>query len=235
MKINSIIRAMILGSTIIALAAGCGDDDDETSPTETSGQQPQTQADRGVFTAQLADVNNSVSGNTSGAVEITVNGDEMTVRVQVNGAPVATHAQAIHTGTVCPTATNDTNADGIMDAVETNNVSGKILIPFDDDINTQDSGKDGYPAGPIYTYNKSGSYSQILSDLVAADANPNDAVVKLPSGTAAIGLKGKVIIVRGVPPTVTIPSTVASDDPTKSPHAALPVACGTLKDVIGDL
>jgi hypothetical protein len=235
MTLNKIFKTMLLSSAILVFASGCGDDDEApavaTSPA-TGGQQPQQpQTEDGVYTAQLQGANTSVAGNTNGAVEVTVKGDNVTVRVQVAGAPVAMHAQHIHTGTACPTPANDTNADGIIDAVEAGTVSGKVLVPFDDDINSQDAGKDVYPTGPVYTYEKTGSHAQMISDLTLPDPNPADEAVKLPAGTTLIGLQGKVVEIHGVPPTTNLPSTVASDDPTKSPHQVLPIACGVLTKV----
>lgn len=238
MKMNKIFNTLILSTMLAVLAVGCGDDDNGINGTvpDSTGQQPQQPQppapEKGVFAAQLSSANTSVAGNTAGAVEITVNGDDVTVRLQVTGSPIGVHAQHIHTGTACPTPANDANGDGIVDAVEATNVSGKVLIPFDDDINSQEAGKDVYPTGPIYTYTKSGSYAQIISDLTTTDPNPNDPFVKLPAGTTQIGLEGKVVEIHGVPPTTNLPNTVASADPTKSPHQQLPIACGVLTKIL---
>lgn len=231
---KKIFNTVLISTSLLCLLAGCGDDDDEApvSNPATTGQQPQQpEPERGIFKATMSSINTTVAGNTSGAAEITINGDNITIRTQVNGAPVATHAQHIHIGTTCPTPANDTNGDGIVDGVEASAISGKVLIPLDDDINSQDAGKDVYPVGPVYLYDESGSYAQMLSDLTAADPNPNDPLVKLPAGSTQIGLVGKVIKIHGVPPTTNLPNTVASGDPTKSPHEDLPISCGVISKV----
>lgn len=229
MKKDKVIGSIILSAALAVLATGCGGDDGYSSSSSTSGQQPQQpQTDQGVFTAQLTSENSSVAGTTNGSVEITVNGDTVTARVIVNGAPIGLHTQHIRAGTVCPTLSNDANGDGVIDGFEATNVSGKVLLPFDDDINSQDAGKGIYPVGQIYTYNKSGSLAQIISDLTATDPNPSDEFAKIPSGATQISLQGKVVEIHGVPSATNLPSTVASGSSTNNPHEDLPIACGVL-------
>lgn len=229
MKKKKIIGSIIFCATLLFFTAGCGSDGYDSSSV-TSGQQPQQpQTDQGVFTAQLVSENSSVAGNTSGSVEITVNGDNVIARIQVNGAPIGIHTQHIRAGTVCPTLSNDTNGDGVVDGREAINFSGKVLLPFDDDINTQDAGKGIYPVGQIYTYNKSGSFAQIISDLTVTDLNPSDEFAKIPSSSTQISLQGKVVEIHGVPSATNLPSTVASGSSTNNPHEDLPIACGVLR------
>ena len=92
---------------------------------------------------------------------MTVNGDDVTIKVNVKGAPVTMHAQHFHAGSAFPTQAADKNGDGFVDGAEANAVSGNVLIPFYSDINSQDQGEENYPSGASYTYSEQGSLSQI--------------------------------------------------------------------------
>jgi hypothetical protein len=217
---------LVFSSALLALAS-CGAD--KNSKNVESAKQEQRQVEDGSFEASLTGLNSSVSGNPSGTAKVTVNGDSVTVRVMVNGAPVTMHAQHIHAGTSCPGMDADTNADGFVDDKEAAVVSGQVLIPLDADLNTQEGGSDNFDSGSSYTYNQTGSLSQMLADLTSPDTNPNDEVVKLPAGTTEVGFEGKVVEVHGVPDTQTLPATVVNGDPNKTPQEELPIACGILK------
>lgn len=232
-KWNKTIGPLVFGTALLTLASSCGEKSKHINKEDVSSAQQQNQADQGTFTAELLGVNPSVANNPTGTAEVKVDGDDVTITVQVNGAPVTMHAQHIHDGFSCPQLSDDTNNDSILDNVEAGALSGKILIPLDGDINSQDGGKDNFPNGGSYTYNQSGSYQQMLSDLTSGtSSNPEET--KLPAGSTEIGFEGKVIEIHGVPSDTQLPSTVTTSDPSKNPNEELPIACGVLTKSSGD-
>jgi hypothetical protein len=226
-KWNKTVGPLIFGTALLTFAASCGEKNQHAINKDVLSAQKQNQADQGTFTAELIGVNPSVANNPTGTAEVTVDGDDVTIKVEINGAPVTMHAQHIHDGFSCPQMSDDTNNDSILDDVEAGSVSGNILIPLDGDINSQDGGKDNFPNGGSYTYNQSGSYQQMLSDLTSGtSSNPEET--KLPAGSTEIGFEGKIVEIHGVPSDTQLPSTVTTSDPSKSPNEELPIACGVL-------
>lgn len=151
-------RTLLVFSTAFLALASCGENNGSNKSVQSSQQQEQ---DSGSFKAELTPLNAQVAGGISGTADVTVNGDDVTIKVNVKGAPVTMHAQHLHAGSACPTQAADKNGDGFVDGAEANAVSGNVLIPFDSDINSQDQGEGNYPSGASYTYSEQGSLSQI--------------------------------------------------------------------------
>ena len=150
-----------------------------------------------------------------------------------NDAPAfVEHEQHIHLGSACPTISNDDNNDGFLDAVEASTVSGKVLIPLDADLDTQESGMNTYPranSAGNYRWTERTSLALLTSDLRAPDMNPEDDVIKLPADQD-LSLEGRVVEVHGVSPIVELAETV---QPADDRHAKLPIACGVIRRVVG--
>lgn len=218
------ITPLILGACLLALVA-CGADDDDDGGGTVATPPSQEEQQPGSFRAILSPVNANVSGLINGNGDFKLEGDTFESRVALNNAPEGTHAQHIHIGTACPEPSADTNADGFIDAVEAEAASGKILIPLDSDLRSQSAGGE-FPSGASYNYFQSTSYLAMLADLKIPDDNSSDSITKLGT-TEELNLEGKVVVIHGVPSSVTLPETVAGLD-GGDPNATLPVACGVI-------
>lgn len=182
------------------------------------------------YTATLAEVNPLAATGVTGNGTIVVNKDNLTINVDVAGAPAGVHMQGITVGAACPTMANDTNGDGYIDGQEAQAVTGKTLIPLDSDLTSQEAGANQYPSDN-YNYSQTASFSQMLTDLLLPDVNTNDSIIKL-SASDELTFNGKVIVVYGVPDSVALPGTVVGVD-RMTPHASLPIACGVINREAG--
>lgn len=222
MKNQKLVSTIFLGTCLLTLAS-CGGDSGG-SGSSTSRQEQQLD-DQGIYRAVLRPLNSAVAGNTTGTVQITINGDDVVVESNVIGAPAGVkHLQNITTAAACPTS--DTNGDSYIDIAE---AQGKILIPLDSDLSEQ---LDGMDFGPIangsgsYVYRRSTTLSMMLADLRAFDPDPLDPVVKI-SAEQDLNLAGRVLIVHGVDSSTNLPDTVASTG-SLTKEQALPIACAQL-------
>jgi hypothetical protein len=196
------VLPIILGACLLTTLISCGDSSNDSN----SGNAPQEQTQEGLYQADLIPENASVS-SAKGSSEITLVGDEFNVVVTMVDALSTTHAQHIHAGTRCPTATDDTNGDGLIDAVEATVVYGAAILPLDDDL-VSNSGT--FPSGAIYTYAENASFAQLLTNL----------------NLQTLNVEGLVINIHGVSASTTLPATVQG---TKD---EFPVSCGIIKRII---
>lgn len=198
-------------------------------------QNQEEQQSTGDFQATIVPVNSAVINNVTSTNNFNITGNTLTAVMSVSGVSSNfMQKQNIHIGRACPSAADDINGDGFVDAVEAQNRSGGILIPLDNDLNTQDGGLNIYPqsgANGSYNYSEQASLSTMLQDLTAADNNPNDEVVKLAPGSV-LNIDGATLELQGIPNTVNLPSSVAGL-PGQTPHESFPVACGILRPVTG--
>jgi hypothetical protein len=193
---------LALGACLLTTLISCGD----SSSDSNSGNAPQEQTQEGLYQADLSPENASVS-SAKGSAEITLVGDDFNVVVTMVDAQSTIHAQHIHAGTRCPTATDDINGDGLIDAVEAEVVYGPAILPLDDDL-VSNSGT--FPSGAIYTYIENASFAQILANL----------------NLQTLNVEGLVVNIHGVAASTTLPSTVQG---TKD---EFPVSYGIIKKVI---
>ena len=221
MKNQNLVSTIFLGTCFFTLAS-CGGGGGSNA---SSSRQEQQLDDQGIYRAVLKPLNSSVAGNTTGTVEIRINGDDVVVESNVVGAPAGVkHLQNITTAASCPTV--DTNGDTFIDIAE---AQGQILIPLDSDLSEQ---LDGMDFGPIangsgsYVYRRSTTLSLMLADLRAFDPDPLDPVVKI-SAEQDINLSGRVLIVHGVESNTNLPDSVATKG-SLTKELALPIACGQL-------
>lgn len=231
MKCKKKITPIVVSAAALIALASCGKVTGLEKSLQPIQQKKQNLVNEGTYEAILTGVNTSVSGSTNGIASVSLSGDSVIFQVQVAGAPVAMHAQHIHTGTSCAGEDADTNGDGFVDATEASEISGDILIPLDADVNSQEAGADSFENGANYTYEQTGSLIEMINDLTSPDENPNDDVVKLPSGSTDVDFEGKVIEIHGVAANTNLPGTVKNTDSSKSPQEELPIACGVLRKV----
>lgn len=171
----------------------------------------------GIYSAVLIPINGRVSTTVHGEAKIEKFADDFIVNVEVKGAPSGSFRQHLHTGSSCPRLEHDENGDGYVDAYEAHKITGKIIVPFDNDLSSQYLGYNTTLQGN-YSYSRSTSYGLMLSDLHLSDDIINDSMVKLREKD--LRLERKVVMVyklnnREAP-------TVKGD---------IPIACGVLTRV----
>lgn len=198
-----------------------------TGSGTTTGDTGTTTGDTGTTTGDTGTTTGSMNSFAAvgGTVSLTRDADTFEASVDVTEATSATHMQHVHAGSRCPTAADDTNGDGYVDAVEASAVSGGVLIPLDSDLRTQTAGG-VYPSGSNYSYNESTSFALMLADLQLPDTDTTDSAVKLAAGEE-LNLGSRVVAIHGVPSSTTLPPTVQGVD-GMSPQQSLPIACAVL-------
>ncbi len=210
---------------VLVATAACGSPDStpadmDASPDAAAGTMAATE-----YTAQLTALNGATVGTeTTGEVRLSVMGDSLTIRVNVQNAPPnMSHWQHYHgfadgREATCPTADQDANGDGIIDLIETEPVSGTTMVPFNADPVKLEIPEESYPtatADGSYSYEKTVSMSALQAAL----------------GGAPLALEHRVVFIHGVPDTMTLPSSVASLGPVPA-QKTIPIACGNLELVM---
>jgi hypothetical protein len=208
------IMPYVLSVGMLSFVAACGSDDDDNN---SAGPQQQ-EAQNVTYRAVLTPVNGS---GATGTAIITRDADEFSADVTMAGAPSTVHMQHIHTGSTCATATNDSNHDGFVDAVEAEAVSGKALIPLDSDLRAQDAGG-VYPVGRSYHYHETTSWDTMVADLsrtsdstTTGTTGTTGSTTASTTGTATTGITGTtgtVTASTGATGTVTTTTTTPSTD-----------------------
>lgn len=214
----------LVSTCMLVTLASCGsddDDDDDDSPIPQREEQIE-----GSYRAVLIPANPSVDSDVTGFITVNLVGDQMTVEVEMQSAPPSMHQQHIHTGSACATPADDANADGVVDAVEAAPIAGKVLVPLDGDLNSQEAGNQSFPSGESYNDSEEASYEQLITDLTMPDNDPTDSVVKLARPEDFV-LEGRVVEIHGVPNTTSLPDTAQGMD-GMSAQSSLPIACGVL-------
>lgn len=185
----------------------------------------------GVYQGLLAPVNKDVSGHLNGSLTIVREKEEFTADVRLSGGPKSSlHAQNIHIGRRCPDISDDINNDGFIDGEEGAAAYGGIIIPLDDDLNSQHIGLGTFPVTDEYGYyfwSRTVEFGKLLSDLKEEDINELDDYVKMKS-EKRLNLTDMVVVIKGVPETTLLPITVAGRGRT-TPHQSLPIACGIIR------
>ena len=190
------------------------------SAQESSSERPS----QSVYVAQLRPMNSKAIGHrTTGEARFTVQGDSLTISVQVkDAAPRLTHWQHFHgfkdnRDATCATESADKNRDGIVDLIETEPASGTTMVPFIDDPVSMNVGEGTYPkalADGTYEYRQTVS----LEDL-------NTAFRKAFDGSK-LDLERRVVLIHGT--SNKLPASVASLGPIPA-QVTLPIACGTIE------
>jgi hypothetical protein len=184
----------------------------------------QEQHSKAVYLAQLRPMNSkATSHRTTGEARFTVEGDSLTISVQVkDAAPRLTHWQHFHgfkdnRDATCATASADKNRDGIVDLIETEPASGTTMVPFIDDPVSMNVAEGMYPKASgdgTYEYQQTVS----LEALTAAFSKAFDG--------AKLDLDRRVVLIHGTPNT--LPKSGASLGPIPA-QVTLPIACGTIE------
>src|SRR5690606_32533264 len=120
----------------LILFTACGKAANDKSPRMMVSTDPQTgevdqttmeqQPDEGIYKAVLKPLNSALSGETTGTIEVRIEGDDFFVESRVAGSPIAVkHLQNIFSASKCPDETSDINQDGIIDIQEAISHTGK--------------------------------------------------------------------------------------------------------------
>lgn len=181
-----------------------------------------------IYVAYLHALNHKVTGRDArGVAHFTLRGDRLTIRVNMRGvAPDMEHWQHIHgfkdgKAASCPTASADTNHDGIIDLIETEPVSGVTMVPLNANPVAMDISSKTYPRGLFqgrYVYKKTVSMKALQA-----------AFAKTFHG-ARLDLTKRVVYVHGVAADTKLPASVKSLGNIPA-QVTLPIACGVIKQV----
>ncbi|MGH9551174.1 MAG: hypothetical protein ACRD3W_17460, partial [Terriglobales bacterium] len=131
------------------------------------------------YLARLAPLNTSVTKlETSGEARFTIEGDDLTITIDVKNAPPGiVHLQHFHgfkTGdrkANCPTTEADANHDGVIDLIETEPMAGTTMVPFHDNPVSMAIPSETYPeasAEGAYHYEKTVSLKVLSFSLSEA-------------------------------------------------------------------
>lgn len=185
----------------------------------------------GTYKAMLRPLNPKLTKMLNGSLTLLREKDEFVAHVRLSAGPASVlHVQNIHIGKRCPTMEDDLNSDGFIDGDEGAQVYKEVIIPLDEDLNSQRMGGGTFPLADeygYYSYSQVASFDKLLADLRDEDINPHDDYVKLGT-TENLQLLGNVIVITGVPKETSLPDTVAPRGRLTG-YQALPVACGVIK------
>ncbi len=225
-NLNALMILPLVILTACGGGGGGGGSDKSQSETNTA-----VEAADGVYHAHLRPLNPRSNGFLPhGGATFRVDGDKLSVTSYLDDASGVTHRQSIHTGTSCPTAAHDTNADGMIDYNEALRAVGPVMIPLDADLSSQEKGAEIYPKGSSFTYNESGFVSEMVNNLYESDPVPGDEIVKLSPGQG-MKLVGRVVLIHGTFSSDLTPSTLSARG-TEPANLSLPVVCGVIAPVI---
>jgi hypothetical protein len=229
---KNFLATLFLGTSLLALTSCGGGGGGGGSGSGIQRQQDPIEADlEGQYKAVFTSMNSSVAGVITGSTTFSREENQLVVDLRFNGLhPNLLHTQYVHIGHECPT--NDENGDGFIDAVESEKVTGLILVPLDADLNSQDRGSSIFPVSDAvgaYNYTQLASYDRFMSDLREPDMDPQDDFVKLGSDKN-LALSGRVVMIYGVAPESVLPSTVATRGRLAN-FQTLPIACGVFHKV----
>lgn len=181
-----------------------------------------------VYVAHLHPLNAKASGHsTHGIARFTVNGDTLTIFIDVQGAaPNTVHWQHFHghkdgAQATCATMGADANHDGIIDVTETEKASGTTMVPFDTDPAAMDIAHGTYPTADAHgNYHYSATVPLEALDAAFGKAFPGQS----------LDLSKRVVYIHGVPADTKLPASVASLGPIPA-QVTLPIACGRIERV----
>lgn len=226
--INKIFAPAIL----LTVALSCGKAPDLKKP-QVEALMPDGSNIDGIYVADLYPINvnlNFIKGIGKAAIERSGDNVKAVVRLE-NGGVGAIHKQDIYLADRCPNVSDDANKDAFIDMVEAKTILGDVLIPLDDNIDSQAEGSYVFPLGNFaapgdYYYQRTTSFEKLFADLKTPDEDPSDEFMKLKDDEG-LSFIGKIIVVRGAMGAPTgLPQTIAST--SGDPIASIPIACGIL-------
>ncbi|MBA2405886.1 MAG: hypothetical protein H0V66_14005 [Bdellovibrionales bacterium] len=229
---------LLIGLIILPLIGSCG------KSSSGNGQQreeePEGSVDGstidGMYQAKFETLNPHINGTIPGSLTLFRKDDKLMTYVRLfAGQPRAWHMQGIYMGKRCPTMADDTNKDGTVDVVEAMNVVGKMIIPLDSNMNSQNAGKNFFPLADLsgyYHYERISSFKRLFADLRTEDLDADDNVVKL-TADEKFTWERRVVMVHGVTEETVLPETVVGLGRRRA-FQTLPITCGIINKVLVD-
>lgn len=227
---------LILFLLIVSCGKSGGNNNNNNNTAEGSINQNETVSAngsnvQGVYAATLLPLNKNIHMKKVGTVAVQRDGDTFSATVKMKSGQRGTKLrQAIYTGRRCPDIRDDLNKDAYVDIQEALVAIGKMIIPLDSNIDSQQAGLNNYPSGDAtsgtYLYQVTASFERMFADLKTPDVNPNDNIVKLKANDG-LTFPGRIVFLQGLNEKVYLPSTVATID-GEDVHKTTPVACGVL-------
>lgn len=230
------VNRLLLPLAILTLVSSCGKSNSNAGfPEEEMASVTPLDGSNinGLYMATLMTLNPAVNGNIPGTVVVHRQGEKFQVFVKITGGGSGTwHQQNIHIGTRCPLESDDMNGDGLIDIVEGNRIWGKVVIPLDNNLSSQDAGKNKYPQGDEngnYFYERFTNFDTLFRDLKSTDSHPEDNIMKL-TATQGFDLRGKVVVIHGAAQSANLPGTIASEGSYRA-NQTFPIACGEFQKI----
>lgn len=187
----------------------------------------------GTFLAKFETLNTKINGNVPGSSTIFFQEERIYTYVRLfAGFPKVWHQQKVYNGNECPKLKDDINMDGFLDINEVEKIVGKVLLPLDANISSQNAGKNFYPIADesgSYSYERITRFQNLEKDLKSKDLNPEDNVMKLDPEDF-LKIENKVIIIYGISSEVPLPETVSGQGKYEA-FQTFPVACGKYQKV----
>lgn len=167
----------------------------------------------GQFRAILRPLNNQLNGwIPNGVADISISNKEFKIKSWLDDSANVTHRQFVTMVSKCPTISNDSNGDGLIDFKEAFQSTKKILIPLDSDLSIYSEENPQYPKGNF-------NYEQKI-DLNKLQLQNN----------MGLELNGKALIVLGTSISKDLPNSVSSFE-NALPQLSIPIACGIIKKI----
>lgn len=183
---------------ILIFTLSCGKDFGDEGKFERA-QQETDQETEGTYEAGLIPVNEARAGSTVGRFYVSIQGDEVSVRGDVENAGQSSHRQYIHSGRECPGPLADRNRDGEISSSESFPHTKGALISLGSSVPSSSRN---------YSTRRSWSLTRLLADLHSADPDPEAFMTKLSPGEE-LNLAGRAVMIYRV-----------------EGNGILPVACG---------
>lgn len=178
------------------------------------------------YVAKLVPLNaEKIGTSASGTAKLEIADGKLITSIELKGLPPKMmHLQHFHgfpdgKDALCPTLTDDANADGYIDLIETEPIAGTTMLPFHAHPATLEIPNDTYP---------------VADDAGAAHYQHSDSVDELEAAlkdkfkAPVLDLAKRVIFVHGVAEDSKLPPSVASL-PGVPAHVTLPIACGAIE------
>lgn len=221
---------------LLSLLASCVDGSSNKISRAPSGinQNESIQADgsnvQGIYAAEIWPINTNLHLKNIGSVGVERDGDSFKAMVRLKYGPKSVRVkQAVYLARRCPNINDDLNKDAYVDIQEARQAIGKMVIPFDENLDSQSEGMSDFPStdasGKMF-WSESASFERLFQDLKAVDANPDDELMKLKE-EEGITLPGRIVLFQGASATNPLPETVGSTD-GESRYSSLPVGCAVL-------
>jgi hypothetical protein len=180
-----------------------------------------------IFRATLTQINPQASATTpSATIEVIAQEESNLLEVDLQGTGLdnVNHPTFLWSGDSCPTAADDDNGDGIVDAEEAADVLGGIVLALDGDI-TDEAIQAGFPGGSSPSYQASEPLTQVLAAARAPQVNP--LFTPLDADELLL-LETRVIVMHGVGEGLLLPANPIAGIDGLTVREAVPVLCGRL-------